>query len=714
MAQQFDPEKYQQLGEAEISLTIRGEPTFDAEKYKQLGDAPVEEPGLVIEPSSQVNQGFLSRTLEGAFTTPEFVKPFYQKMREGSETGIGKAIRAGNPLSNLLLSKTGIDMMESMTTPGDVALTLGTGGIGTAAKIGRGLQKVSGGLLSARGGERIATEETLAGKAVGVAELVGGLFGMRTPKIKPTGVVDEVIPEVAERTGPQSTLLDWLKKAKPLTRKQKNIRKEEFAERIGKMEGIEETGVAGYYRRRGQLAGEYTKVEIEPLSDYINPEGLDELVNNIKASPDLLSLEQDSAIEGLLKLYNGNLAQPKQLEKLMKVFGDDAFINMARRDPKNIFSKTQDFMRAVMTAYDFSGVLRQGRGFISRAAYWKAIPKMFKAWGSDKAYKALMQSIKEHPNFIRGRNTAGKLLPSKAEIAELDITDLLLNREEIFLSRAAEKIPGIKMSERAYLGFLNKLRADVFNDILKNAQKSGRNIDDPNLLKQIGALVNDATGRGDLGKLSKHADLLGATFFAPKLHAGRIRMWNRVLNPVTLMKQDPIVRKEALRSMIASTALGLSIGELFRMAGAQVSNDPTSADFRKVRIGSSRLDPFSGDQQYGVLMARYLTGTFTSSTSGRQSDIWNPGFGQMSAKDITESFVTGKLAPLTSLAYALLRRSDFGQDPRLPFSESEAIIRRVTPIVAQDLYEIAQEDPELLPIFGPPAVFGMGTQTYGR
>ena len=112
MAQQLDPEKYRQLGSAEISLTIRApeQSQLDPEKYRQLGETPVDEP--IAEPELGITPQTSDPSIwNRIWETPEFVKPFYQKLRKGSETGVGEAIRAGNPFSNLLMSKTGIDMM---------------------------------------------------------------------------------------------------------------------------------------------------------------------------------------------------------------------------------------------------------------------------------------------------------------------------------------------------------------------------------------------------------------------------------------------------------------------------------------------------------------------------------------------------------------------------------------------------------------------------
>jgi len=269
------------------------------------------------------------------------------------------------------------------------------------------------------------------------------------------------------------------------------------------------------------------------------------------------------------------------------------------------------------------------------------------------------------------------------------------------------------MSERAYLGFLNKLRADTFDSMVDLARKAGKNVDtDDILLKEIAEFINDTTGRGSLGKLEKHADILNGIFFAPKLHAGRMRMWARVFNPKFYMQTDPMVRKEALKSLFASASFGLIVGEMARGIGAQVSNDPTSADFRKIRIGDTRIDPFPGDQQYAVAAARLLMGTTTSSTSGRTTNLWSGDYGEQSTKDMVENFIVSKLAPIPALAYSIFDNARYSGET-VPEHIRNEMLQSVTPILMQDIMELYQEDPTLLPL-AIPAAFGVGVQSYGR
>src|SRR5262245_46261792 len=130
----------------------------------------------------------------------------------------------------------------------------------------------------------------------------------------------------------------------------------------------------------------------------------------------------------------------------------------------NAWLDAANLPRTIMASEDLSAPLRQGLGLIHKKAFWKALPDMVRAFGSEDFYKSAQQAIIDDPIFQKGVNAQGKVLPSFAEASGLKLTDLgnMATREESMLSKTAEKIPGVRPSNRAYTLFLNKLRADSF------------------------------------------------------------------------------------------------------------------------------------------------------------------------------------------------------------------------------------------------------------
>jgi hypothetical protein len=381
-----------------------------------------------------------------------------------------------------------------------------------------------------------------------------------------------------------------------------------------------------------------------------------------------------------------------------------------------LFQNTQAFIRTLMTSYDISAPGRQGKGLITHGGFWRSFDDMFRAWGSENAAKAVQDSIVNHPSGffqptikIKSGVNAGKFT-SIAEQAGLAYGGKQ-GRPEMFGSKLAEKLPGVKASERAYTAFLDKARSDVFAKLYGQAVKEGRGTSD--VARQIADSINISTGIGRLGDVAHSETAMKALsniFFAPKLMASRVQMYTRVLNPKTYYAVDPIVRKEALRSLFGIVGTGLVLGEVAQGLGAKVSNDPTNTDFRKIKIGNSRIDNFSGLQQYGVAAVRFLTGQSTSSVSGRTSNLEKPKFGGQTRQDVVQNFLTNKLAPIPSFVWAWMGNKEFDGTP---FDAKQAMLQRTVPLVIQDLLEIAKEDPSLIPL-GLLPLIGEGVQTYGR
>jgi len=363
--------------------------------------------------------------------------------------------------------------------------------------------------------------------------------------------------------------------------------------------------------------------------------------------------------------------------------------------------------RGLTTAFDISAPLRQGLPLITRKEWWKAWPEMVRAYDNEGAYKRILSKIEEKPLFQRNIRVKGESeAKSFAELAGLQLTDLksLSSREEAIMSNWAEKVPGVRASNRAYTAFLNKLRADTFESLINDAE--GMNLNpkaDLLLSKEIAGFVNNSTGRGSLGALERHSKALTDLLFSPRLIASRVQM----LNPVNYTMANPFVRKQYLKAMLSTSGAWMTVASLGYMMGGDVSLDTNSADFGKIRFGNTRLDPAGGFQQYLVLMSRLLQGKYTSSTSGREYEL-GQGFTAPTRVDVATDFAANKLHPVLKFGYDL-----FNASTNRPFYLGDKIAKMFAPMVAADIIELAKEDPILAAILGPLVASGMGTQSYG-
>lgn len=464
------------------------------------------------------------------------------------------------------------------------------------------------------------------------------------------------------------------------------------------------------YSSKSQLTDIWKKAQtVADDSTKLGQADIDELFNMVEKA-NITPFEKISAKTGLANLLGkdgGRVPTKGEIALLSEVFPPEFTKTLlAKRSGwekfKDASLETLNIPRSLMASTDLSAPLRQGILMVGKPKqFLPALKGMFKYAVSEKAYLDLVDDIKARPNYLLMRESKLGLTDS--------ISPALSAREEQFMSNFAEKIPGfgkiVKGSNRAYTGFLNKLRADVFDDLVKKSKTLGIE-QTPKLTRDIAKYVNTSTGRGELGALQNAAPLLNGLFFSPRLLASRLN----VLNPMYYASLEPFARKEALKSLFTFTAIaGTTLG-LAKLAGAEVGTEPTSSDFGKIKVKNTRYDIFGGFQQYMRLAAQLTQGKVTSSSSGRTVRL-GEGYKPLTRKDIILRFFESKESPIASFATSLLTgKNSMGQDLNLPTE----VINRLTPIIIQDMYDLYQEGGLEDLIKGLPTPFGVGTQTYGR
>jgi len=364
--------------------------------------------------------------------------------------------------------------------------------------------------------------------------------------------------------------------------------------------------------------------------------------------------------------------------------------------------------RSIMATADLSAPLRQGVFFVRRQKQFApAFRDMFKHAFNQKSYDGLMKRISNMENYKLMRD-------SKLSFTDLGVD--LSHREERFMSNIVEKIPVLgrvsKGSNRAYTGFLNQLRADVFDSMINSARKQGIDIDGK-IGTDIANYVNAATGRGRLGKHGEAiAPLLNGALFSPRLVASRLELLGKPFNPKFYIKQNAFIRKEYLKDLTGFLGIGGLILSLASLSpDIDVNLDPNNADFGKIKVGNTRYDIWGGFQQYVVLMSRMASGKTTSSTTGREFTLNEGGYKPTTRVDIALRSLRFKESPVASFFHGLVTgKTAIGKD----FNTSPEIVDRMIPMITQDFYDLMVEDGIIGATKAVPSVFGTGVQNYGK
>lgn len=373
--------------------------------------------------------------------------------------------------------------------------------------------------------------------------------------------------------------------------------------------------------------------------------------------------------------------------------------------------------RSIMASMDFSALLNQG--LIPTLSHPKmalsAMKQMKDSMLSEGEFNRWFQEIQDSPRW--------DLIKDKMKIRLTDpFSPFLEAREEAFGGGYAEQIPFlgthlIKGSERAYVQYLNKLRWDMANRLIKKWEDDGKTFDNSEkLYKLTGKFVNDITGSGELPmKLEQYNGIFNSLFFSPRLLVSRLRLLSGYY-----LVAPPELRKEFLKEMGTSLGLVSAVVMAFylRSMGGddddpnkiKVELDPRSTDFFKIRQGDTRYNPLGGFQPLVRLSAQMIKGEAKSANSGVIQKLDGEGpFGRDRGSELWR-FVRGKASPIAaSFINAINGENIVGEKTTL----KNEILRSVIPLTAQSIAEAWSEYgwSSLLRI-GLPSAIGIGVQTY--
>lgn len=459
-----------------------------------------------------------------------------------------------------------------------------------------------------------------------------------------------------------------------------------------------------------QLKGSLSKLKFEGIRG-LNEDEINTLAIIAKNHPDLNVFERLRVMDAVAHAYAfGRLPTKSELKLLRKVYGPDitaeAFAPTKLQKYAQAGFQLLNMPRALMASFDVSAPFRQGLVAFARhpVLTGRNMGPMLKYFASEHGYQDLMQSIERRPNFE---------LYHDAKLAITDVEHSLQSREEQFMSSWAEAITGfgkkdehgnylfsgVRMSGRAYTGFLVKTRADMFDYLIEQAEMMGHDVSDREFLRDLGGYVNAATGRGGLGKFEGAAVGLNSFLFSPRLMASRLSF----LNPLSYAKLHPFVRRQKLQAALQTAGtIGAILWLAEQVTGATVGLDPRSADFAKIRVGNTRIDIAGGFAQY-VRLAGTLALAATGRTEGDD------------ALQSSVRFLRGKFSPVAAIVADVLTHTNYAGFPLKKGWWKKEVYDSFIPLVVQDvrdLYHQTGSIPGAVAGFAAAAT-GIGVSSYG-
>jgi hypothetical protein len=555
-----------------------------------------------------------------------------------------------------------------------------------------------------------------------------GSFGTRRPR----GIVRKPVksPEGHEFEPDKPTLnknrrkvvdklADAITQTKPIRQDFADMLTKERARRLAAIRKIRaadggEGGEAGFYKELHALKGSMGKPKFESIRHWFDQKEIEHMMNMVnKSDLDIYqSIKAKTALKKLLGEDYGEVPNASELKELQKVLPLEGSIwkqlleneegTMHLPEGAMKVSDVMNFSRTMRSSFDLSAPFRQGVFMVGSKSFWKNIPEMVKMFGNQKYYEQEMRRIRLDPDYEMAK---------EAKLALIDHTNPQISEhEEAFMSRLATKIPGVKMSERAYTGFLNKLRFDTFKSYMDLARKGGIPLE-PKRIADMGRFINSATGRGDLGKYGNMAaPFLSGGLFSPRLMASRINL----LMPIYYIRLDPFVRRQAMKSLMSFTLIAATTLGLLKAGGAKVDTDwrHPGPDFGKAVIGDTHIDALGGFQQYIRFGLELITG-MQKSQNGTVKEInkENAGPFDPTYASVAGHFLRSKLAPVPSVIadYANDKKDFLGR----PMTVSNEVQNLFVPMALQDLHDAYKSyGVGGAAAVAVPDILGVGVNTY--
>ena len=340
-----------------------------------------------------------------------------------------------------------------------------------------------------------------------------------------------------------------------------------------------------------------------------------------------------------------------------------------------------NIIRALRSSFDLSAVLRQGGVVaISHPVIGaKAFAPMMKALKNEDTAIRTFIDLKDRPNYAYYDKAGLYLATLDSNTADNTAAEdaFRINLDSL-LRRADRTLPvrlvkgGVRASERAYVTYLNAIRAEAFDSLVASTPSGRADMLSDAELKAIANYVNIATGRGTIGDSSATGNkFLSALFWSPRNLAARFQfLFGQPLYRGSALTRKMVAKEYAKYALGLATiyALGAVVHSLLKRPDDPpdqpfVEFDPRSSDFMKFRLGNTRIDPLSGLSQVTVFTARMITGK-TKNGYGEVQNLSGSGTSFKNNKaNVIVRFIRSKLSPLAGYCMDTASGTTYNGDP---------------------------------------------------
>jgi len=532
-------------------------------------------------------------------------------------------------------------------------------------------------------------------------------------QVKKIPIKSTTVPHPTDAATVTQKLIRLIKEAKPLRNRKALLLHRDRQRKAAKLATVQKNveGARLVRATKGALSGKAPIPDFTPINSNLSPQEIDVLFNLVNTSQLGVGFDKGRAFLSLDKLLKGTLITKSEIANLEAVFGRELTKALFRK--QSISSIIQDVSfeiinlpRAILASYDASAGGRQGIIFsVSHpVASMKAFGRSMRAAVSLK-YADDIERITKTTKFGKLADRFGVHSSPTGFAAKLSA------KEEMYMSRIAEQIPGIAQSERAFTTFLNQQRREVFAlQAQKWIKKGITPKKNSKAFQDYAKFVNHATGRGSLETLQPGAlTALNATFFSPRFQVSRVQVVGDLISPKTSL----LARKVIARDLAEFFATGMGVMAMAKMGGAEVETDPRSSDFGKIKVGDTRYNYWGAFQPMASLAGRIYSGEIKSTGTGKIKKKERISLG---IDNTVVQFLRTKLSPAAGRGFDILIGETFLGEPVEPTAKflGKTAFESLVPLFIQDTVDAwrFQGADAQLPISAGLAFTGIGVQTW--